>query len=249
MKTKSQFILTLFTWVMMIVGSLSFVHFYLNGNVWATVGIIVLILLSVTVLSDLATIWLFILSTVAGVMIVIYGINYLTTVETVFYILLVPLLGILTIALNRLYYQVRTGNEIAFAQNRFHKHQYKIERIIMVSWAHFKQFKEVNPKETGRTLAEIKERLVQIPKEQKVYTLSDGCFLLFAKKGSALSREDVGEALSGMLFNNAGYGSQQAIQFQIAEESLNQDVHREETFQEVLKSLGRKLETEIIIEY
>ena len=237
-----------------IVASLFATHIFFPGSEWITLAVILLTIVSVWLLPELLAIWLLVLSTTAIVMIMVFGISYIPVPERVFYIFLLPAAGLATLYLLRLSYQQLAGNEEKAARKtlsfwkRANESAFPVQ-IGMVRWAHFEQFREINPRESHRVLRVVKHRLKSHPSIRDVFVLPNGAFLIFANNDSktASLSEQLKESLEKIPFRNIY--NPNAIQFQIVQDEWEKQDLESVRFADLIKHLGRKLETEIIIEY
>lgn len=254
LKQGIQFIILSFLYWGCIVTSLYASHIFFPGDEWVTFAVILLAMVSVWLLPELLVIWMLVLSTALIVMIMVFGISYIPVPERVFYIFLLPSMGLGTLYLVRLAYRLLAGDELKAAQKKFESYQMTSEsgspmQIGMVRWAHFEQFREINPRESRRVVREVKRRLKAQPNIHDVFVLSNGTFLLFADhnvKTDALT-EQLKAFLEKIPFHNRENSN--AIQLQIVQEEWECPELESVLFSDLMKHLGRKLETEIITEY
>ena len=254
LKQELYFITMVLLYWGLIVTSLYVTHVWFAGSEWITLGVILLSVVSVWLLPELLTIWLIVLSTTAIIMIMVFGISYISIPERAFYIFLLPSIGLFTLYLTRLGYRLLAGNERKAAQKKFEsckqsgKSAFPMQ-IGMVRWAHFEQFREINPRESRRILWVIKHHLEAHPSVCDVFVLSNGTFLMFAdgQARPASLTEQLKDSLENIPFHNID--NPNAIQFQIVQEKWEKTALEPMLFTDLVKHLGRKLETEIIIEY
>lgn len=251
LKLKLLFSTVLLSWLALIGSSVYATGVFFPGDEWITIGLVVLMVLSVWCLSELLSVWFLVLSTVLLILILLLGVSYVPVAERLFYVLLTISLGLLTLSLSRIFFLLRIGNETDIAQVMFDKlaHLEK-RRILLIRWAHFEQIRETNPKECRNIVASIKQTLREIEGIGAVFILDKGSFLVFVEEGKGQScpfLDEIKVKLEEIPFNN--FSQQQVIQFQMAEASLSSQDEQQPDFADLIKRLGRKLETEIIIEY
>lgn len=234
--------------------SLYLTHLFFTGSEIFVVLTMLLLILATTVLTDLLQIWLIILTEIIGGIFLISGISYISISERIFIMTLILLYGILCLTIKRAYFKHRMGNEIDGASTRY-QDLINDERLTipmeikLISWAHFNQFAEINPKESQRVLGTIRSTLKQHLETPNIYYIGNGSFVIFLQKhpNNSLSSQNVKDILKDITFHN--FDSSQEIQIKVGQRGLNTDSPNSLNFEELIGILNRQLETDIIREY
>lgn len=253
MKHSLHFACKIALFLLFILFCLSITHAFFPGDEWMTVSLILLTIASVLLLPDLLAVWLLLLATVVLVMIMVFGLSFIPVSERFFFALLLPTIGLYCLWLLRISRLLFVESEIESAQKWYLQRDSEETnqrgiKLLMVRWAHFEQFREINAKECQQILSQVKDRLSKHPCMEKVFTLQDGSFLVVASDEEVLhGKNEIKDLLRELTFNKGT--SRHAVQFQIAQEDIRMGGEQEKSFNELLKGLNRKLETEIIVEY